>query len=274
MLTGVALGDLLVGLPIDANEEFTGNFFDLLTPYGLLLGVTMLVLCLLHGSTFLGLKTEGAVRERSQGLAVKLAWPAALLVAVYGVWTTSISDAPLWATLFLVVPFVAAVAAAFLVRAGHEGGSFTATAVTIGGVIAGLFANLYPYVMVSSTDAANNLTVQSTASNHYALQVMTVVALLLFPVVLIYQGWTYWVFRARVKAPTDAAGAARLTRSRSRADGHPVGTRRPRGVRRATAEDPAQPDEPQQRRHQVGCDQDQCLGGASGRRVDGMQNGQ
>ncbi|HYN75438.1 MAG TPA: cytochrome d ubiquinol oxidase subunit II [Candidatus Limnocylindria bacterium] len=210
VLTGVALGDLLVGLPIGADEEFTGNFFDLLTPYGLLLGVTMLVLCLLHGSTFLGLKTEGAVRERSKSLAGRLAWPAAVLVLGYAVWTVSISEGGLWRILAVVVPVVAAVVAALLIRAGHEGGSFAATAVTIGGSIAALFANLYPNVMVSSTDPAYNLTVVSTASGPYALKVMTIVALVLFPVVLIYQGWTYWVFRARVTAPAEGTAAAKV----------------------------------------------------------------
>ena len=201
VLIGVALGDLLVGLPIDAQEEFTGNFFTLLTPYGIWMGVTLLVLCLLHGATFLGLKAGGAVRERSRALAARFVWPAVVVVVVFAGWTMSISDAPMWASLFLVIPVVASVAAAILVRAGHEGGSFTATAVTIGGVVAGLFANLYPYVMVSTTDPAYSLTVQSTASAHYALTVMTIVALVLFPVVLIYQGWTYHVFRARITAP-------------------------------------------------------------------------
>ena len=212
VLVGVALGDLLVGLPIDAQQEFTGNFFTLLTPYGIWLGVTVLVLCLLHGATFLGLKAGGRVRERSRAMASWFAWPAVVLVVVYAGWTVSVSDAPLWATLFLAIPVVGSVAAALLIRAGREGRSFAATAVTIGGVVAGLFANLYPYVMVSTTDPAYSLTVQSTASAHYALSVMTFVALVLFPVVLVYQGWTYWVFRARVTAPATEDGVEATTK--------------------------------------------------------------
>jgi cytochrome d ubiquinol oxidase subunit II len=96
-----------------------------------------------------------------------------------------------------------AIAAALLIRGGHEGRSFGATAVTIGGTVASLFANLYPDVMVSSTTTANNLTVAGTASGNYALTVMTVVAAVIFPVVLLYQGWSYWVFRARINTPTD-----------------------------------------------------------------------
>jgi cytochrome d ubiquinol oxidase subunit II len=203
LLLGVALGDLLVGLPIAASNEFTGSFWDLLTPYGLWLGLTLLVLCLLHGATFLSLKSTGAVRERSSRLAGRLVWPSLLLVVAYAVWTVSISDGGLWRVLAAAVPAVAAIGAAFLIRAGREGGSFAATAVTIGGTVAALFANLYPNVMVSSTSTANNLTVAGTASGDYALKVMTVVAAVTLPLILLYQGWSYWVFRARVSTSTE-----------------------------------------------------------------------
>lgn len=203
VLLGVALGDLLYGLPIDANEEFTGSFVDLLTPYGVWLGVTLLLLCLLHGATFLGLKTTGDVRTRSRSLAIALSWPAIVVVVVFAIWTHALSDADWWADVVLAVPVVGLLAAAGLVRAGYEGRAFAATAVGIGGVVAALFANLYPYVMVSSTDAAYSLTVSSTASGDYALTVITIVALVLFPIVLLYQGWSYYVFRSRLTAPVE-----------------------------------------------------------------------
>jgi cytochrome d ubiquinol oxidase subunit II len=208
LLLGVALGDLLVGLPIAASNEFSGSFWDLLTPYGLWLGLTLLVLCLLHGTTFLGLKSTGAVRQRSRELAARLVWPSLVLVMVYAGWTVLISEGGLWRVLAAGVPVVAAAGATLLIRAGREGGSFTATAVTIGGTVAALFANLYPNVMVSSTTAANNLTVSGTASGDYALKVMTVVAAVMFPVVLLYQGWSYWVFRARIATPSEVQQGA------------------------------------------------------------------
>ncbi len=201
VLVGIALGDLLAGLPIDADEEYTGSFIDLLTPYGVWLGVTLLVLCLVHGGTFLGLKTAGEPRHRSRSVAIALSWPAVVLVLVFAVWTHILSEAALWADALLAIPVIAIVAAAALVRAGFEGRAFAATVVAIGGVVAALFANLYPNVMVSSTDAANNLTVAGTASGDYALKVMTIVAVVMLPIVLIYQGWSYYVFRARVTAP-------------------------------------------------------------------------
>jgi len=201
VLIGVALGDLLAGLPIDANEEYTGSFFDLLTPYGVWLAVTLLVLCLLHGATFLGLKTDGDVRGRSRAMAIALSWPALLLVLVYAFWTHALSGAGVWADVALAVPVIAILAGGLLVRAGFEGRAFAATAVGIGGVVAALFVNLYPNVMVSSTDAAYSLTVAGTASGDYALKVMSIVALVMLPVVLLYQGWSYYVFRNRVRAP-------------------------------------------------------------------------
>ena len=106
LLLGVALGDLLAGLPIDSSEEFTGSFWDLLTPYGLWVGLTLVALCALHGATFLALKTDGPVRPRAHGLAARLAWPAVVLVAVFAAWTVAISDAGVWRILAAAVPLV------------------------------------------------------------------------------------------------------------------------------------------------------------------------
>ena len=93
LLLGVALGDLLAGLPINSSDEFTGSFWDLLTPYGLWLGLTLLLLCLLHGATFLTLKASATVRQRAREYAARLSWPAVGAVAVYTGWTLILSDA-------------------------------------------------------------------------------------------------------------------------------------------------------------------------------------
>ena len=164
-----------------------------------------------HGATFLSLKTTGTVRERSHALAARLSWMVGALVVVFAVWTVSISGGGPWRAAAAVVPVISIMTAALLLRRGSEGRSFAATAVTIGGVVAALFANLYPVVMVSSTSAGNDLTVSGAASGDYALKVMTVVALVVFPVVLLYQGWSYWVFRHRVTGPPDDAGSAGTT---------------------------------------------------------------
>src|SRR6478735_5637762 len=200
LVLGIAFGDLLAGLPIDGKEQFTGSFWDLFTPYGVWMGLALVVLSLTHGSTFLGLRTRGALNERAHATAGRLGWPAVVVVAVFSVWTVAISGGGQWRAAAAAVPVLGALAAALLLRAGHEGGSFAGTTVAIGGTVAALFANLYPNVMVSSTSTANNLTVSGAASSDYALKVMTVVAVVVTPLVLLYQGWSYWVFRARLTA--------------------------------------------------------------------------
>jgi cytochrome d ubiquinol oxidase subunit II len=202
LLLGVALGNLLAGLPVDADEEFTGSVADIVTGYGLLVGVTMLALCVLHGATFLVLRTDGLVRARAHRIASVALWPTAALLVAFAVWTPSLSDAPALRSIGPpVAALVAVLAAAALLRAHRDGWSFAATAVGMALTVVSVFTNLYPNVLVSSTDAANNLTVAGTASGQYALQVMTVVAAFLVPVVLLYQGWSYVVFRRRVTGP-------------------------------------------------------------------------
>jgi cytochrome d ubiquinol oxidase subunit II len=202
LLFGIGLGDLLAGLPIDAAGDFTGTFPDLLTPYGLFFGITLLVLCLLHGSTFLSIRSTGVVLVRARAIARRLAIPGAVLVVAFAIWTYALARPAVWGILALAVPLAAVVIAAALVLGGRAGGrSFAATAVGIGGVIASLFANLYPNLMISSTDPANTLTVTNSTASSYSLQVMTIVAAVMVPLVLLYQGWTYYVFRRRVVGP-------------------------------------------------------------------------
>jgi cytochrome d ubiquinol oxidase subunit II len=208
LLFGVGLGDLLAGLPIDAEGDFTGSFLDLLTPYGLFFGLTLLLLCLLHGSTFLSIRSTGIVLERAQAVARRLSIPAAVLIVGYVIWTYGLARPGIWPIVALAVPLAAVVIAVGLVLGGNAGGrAFAATAVAIGGLIASLFANLYPNLLISSTDPANTLTVSNSTASAYSLQVMTIVAAIFVPLVLLYQGWTYYVFRARVKMPPSAQSA-------------------------------------------------------------------
>jgi cytochrome d ubiquinol oxidase subunit II len=200
LLIGVALGDLLSGLPIDSSHEFTGNFGDLLTGYGLWTGFTLLGLCLLHGVTFLKLRTTDAIRERARTLAHPIGWAAIALVVGFVIWTRVVvsgSDVP---DPVQVLGLLAVIAAARLTSTDHDGWAFSASAVAIAAVVGSLFIDLYPNVMVSSTNAAYNLTVSNAASGGYALKVMTIVAVLLFPLVLAYQGWSFHVFRGRLSA--------------------------------------------------------------------------
>ncbi len=201
LLVGVALADLLHGLPINSHHEYTGNFFNLLTPFGLWSGITLLVLSLMMGATYLTLKTTGELHERSQRAAAGIGVAAIVVTFGFMTWihvglSTGFVPKPIEALALLAV-----IAAAWLAQAKAEGWAFVAAAVGIGGTVASIFWELYPNVMVSSTNAAYNLTVNNTASPSYTLKVMTVVAVIFFPVVLVYQAWGYHVFRKRLSVP-------------------------------------------------------------------------
>jgi cytochrome d ubiquinol oxidase subunit II len=208
VLWGVAFANIVRGVPIGADHEFAGNFFDLLSPYALLGGVTMLLLFCVHGATFLTLKTQGALRTRAQVMAKRLALPAAGSVVAFLAWTYfNAKDADHTGLVPGIVPFAAmgaAFAVEWLLHEKLEAWAFAATSTAITLITATMFLNLYPRVMPSSIDEAYSLTVENAASTPTTLKVMTVVALIMTPIVLAYQGWTLWVFRNRVARPPDA----------------------------------------------------------------------
>jgi len=199
LLIGVALGNLLHGVPIGTDQEYAGTFSDLLNPYSLFTGVTVVVLCLLHGASFLALKTAGEVRERALGVGRRVAPVAAAAVLGFAVWTQVMAGEGLLALLVEVVAVLAAVAAAWLLGRGRDGRAFAATSLAMAAVVVSIFVNLYPRVMVSTLGSSTDLTISNTSSAPYSLKVMTVAAAILFPIVLAYQGWTYHVFRNRVR---------------------------------------------------------------------------
>jgi cytochrome d ubiquinol oxidase subunit II len=197
LLWGVAFANIVAGVPIDAHKEFTGTLFTLLNPFGLLGGVVTLLLFATHGAMFIALKTDGEIRHRARGLAVRLGLGAAAAAVVFLVWTQAKVGSPSSAVAF-VVAAVALVGGVLAAWRGREGWAFVGTFVTIALAVAGLFLALFPDVMPSTTDAAYSLTTTNAAATHYTLKVMTWVAVVFTPVVLAYQGWTYWVFRKRI----------------------------------------------------------------------------
>jgi len=195
---GIALGNLVVGLPIDANGEYTGTVRDLFTGYGICTALALVVLCLLHGATFLSLRTTGRIRHRAQHTSRALAVVALAAVAVLAAWTLAL--VPHSVTLYVTLSLAVAGLAVAVVRAGsgRDVVTFAATTVAVAATVGSLFVGLYPNVLNSSTRGEWSLTVADTASGDYALQVMTVVAAVLFPVVLVYQAWSYFLLRRRV----------------------------------------------------------------------------
>jgi cytochrome bd ubiquinol oxidase subunit II len=199
-LIGVALGDLLHGVPIGSDQEFTGSFVDLLSPYALFTGLLFVMLCVLHGATFLALKTTGEIRERAHTVARPTTFVAGLTMLVWAIWTKTAADRAAVPDLLPLAAVVAIFAASWLLRERREGWAFTMTAFAIAATVLTIFIDLYPNVMVSSTDPSYSLTVENASSSPYALKVMTIIALIFLPLVLLYQGWTYHVFRRRVEA--------------------------------------------------------------------------
>ncbi|QNN52236.1 cytochrome d ubiquinol oxidase subunit II [Nocardioides mesophilus] len=205
LLWGVAFANLLRGVPIDADKEYVGGFFDLLSPYALLGGVTTLLLFLTHGALFIALKTDGDIRHRARDLGVRVGVAAAVAAVAFLAWTQGLTGSAGSAVLF-VLAALALVAGLAVATRGREGWAFLGTFVAIALAVAGLFTALFPDVMPSSLDPAWSLTTTNASATSYTLTVMTWVAVLFTPIVLAYQGWTYWVFRSRISTrhiPTD-----------------------------------------------------------------------
>ncbi len=198
VLWGVAFGNIVRGVPIDADHEFTGNLFDLLNPYALLGGLTMLTLFVTHGAVFLALKTRGDIRQRANRLASRIGVLAAVVAVGFLGWTLASYADGVDVVLLSAAAAVALVGGLVANRFGREGWAFIGSALAIGLAVISLFAGLFPDVMPSSTDAAYSLTVHNASSTPYTLEIMTWVAALFTPIVLGYQAWSYWVFRKRI----------------------------------------------------------------------------
>ena len=203
LVWGIALANLIHGVPLDSNGDYDGNLVDLFTPYTVLAGIAFVLLFAFHGASYLGLRTTGGLFERVGSAARRLALPAVVVGAAFLVWTVVVAIDRNDKDVFpVVVPAVLGIAALALAAgfafAGRSGLAFTMTAVGAVAAVATLFTGLYPRVIVSSPNFANSLDVSSAASAHYTLAVLTVIALIVLPIVLLYQSWSYYVFRARV----------------------------------------------------------------------------
>ncbi|MEU4083559.1 cytochrome d ubiquinol oxidase subunit II [Streptomyces aureus] len=206
-LWGVAFGNIVRGVKIDRNFEYVGNFWDLLNVYSILGGLVTLTLFTFHGAVFVGLKTVGDIRERSRKLALQVGLATAVLALVFLIWTQidSGDGASLGA---LIVAVLALVGALAMVNTGREGWAFILSGLTIIAAVAMLFLSLFPDVMPSSLNADWSLTVTNASSSQYTLKIMTWCAVIATPIVLLYQSWTYWVFRKRIGTHHIAADAS------------------------------------------------------------------
>jgi cytochrome d ubiquinol oxidase subunit II len=207
LLWGVAFGNLVQGTPINASMHFTGNFFDLLSPYTLICGLAGFMVFLLHGAIFLALRTEGGVQERAETLSNQLWLPtvaaAALLAIANYAYIDIFNKIGVNPGVMPVASAAAILTVGYFLREKQFGWAFALTGLTILLAVATFFWFLYPDVMKSSTNDAYNLTVSNASASHKTLELMTIVAFIFVPIVLLYQGWSYWVFRKRVRADSE-----------------------------------------------------------------------
>lgn len=222
LLFGVAFGNVVRGVPlapigdrfadVASNVNYVGTFWDLLNPFALLMGVMTLLVFTTHGAIYLALKTRGEVREAARRVALRLGLVAAVAAVAALLWAQAFSGRVAWTLPMVLVAAVAFLGALATTWRGRDGWAFILSSLTIGLAVASLFVGLFPNVMPSSIDPAFSLTVTNAASQSYTLTVMTWVAVILTPIVLIYQGWTFWVFRKRISTsmipPQPVAGRA------------------------------------------------------------------
>ena len=196
ILWGVAFANIVRGVPLNAQHDYVGGFFNLLNPYALLGGVALGSLFLLHGAVFVGLKTSGEIQQRATAYARNIGVVATVIAVGFIAWT-QLAYGGTFSLIYFVVAAVGLLGALAAVRANRDGWAFIGMGVTIAFLVLALFAALYPNVM-PATDPALSLTAQTAASSTYTLTVMTWVALGMTPIVIAYQAWSYWVFRRRI----------------------------------------------------------------------------
>jgi cytochrome d ubiquinol oxidase subunit II len=203
LVWGVALSALLYGVPINSSTVFSGDLADIFNGYTVLGGISVVLLFAYHGASYLTIRTTGELCARAGEAARLLSLSAVVAVAGFLGWTVAVAvdrnDRSLAAPLAVALAGIAAIAlSALFARTRRTGLAFALTGLATVLWVATVFTSLYPRVMVSSTAFANSLTVTNASSAHYTLVVMTVVAAICLPLILLYQGWTYHVFRARV----------------------------------------------------------------------------
>ncbi|GAA3133650.1 cytochrome d ubiquinol oxidase subunit II [Kribbella aluminosa] len=199
LLWGVAFGNIVRGVPLDAAHEYVGSFGTLLNPFALLGGLTFVAVFVTHGAIFLALRTTDDLRVRATRLATRVGVVAAVLAIAFLVWAQVLrgDTASVVIAVAAIVAFAGALVANILRR---EGWAFLGSTLAIGLAVVSLFVALFPDVMPSTLAPGSTLTVVGAASSSYTLKVMTIITAIFLPLVLLYQGWTYWVFRKRVVA--------------------------------------------------------------------------
>jgi cytochrome d ubiquinol oxidase subunit II len=202
LLWGVTVANLMRGVAIESDLNYYGGLVPLLNPYSMFGGVVFLGLFLVHGASFLGIKLEGDLKDRVKKLSGKIWIAVIVLTIIFLVWTyfaTDILNNPGFDGMVpAILAAIALLAYGWFLRQGKEGLTFICGGLVIILATVMVFSGLYPNLMISSLDPAYNLTIYNASSSPYTLKVITIVAAIFLPLILAYQGWTYWIFRKRI----------------------------------------------------------------------------
>jgi len=197
VLWGVLFANIVRGVALDADKQITSGFLDVLNPYALLGGATTAMLFFLHGTVFVALKTADDVQVDAGKLAARLAVPAGIVAAAFVLWT-QVAYGKSWTWLVVGAVVAALAGVVLLTRSRREGWAFGATSLAVVGTFVVLFGSLFPNVLPSTLGAELSMTIHTASSSHYTLTVLSWAAAFTAPVVVLYQAWTYWVFRQRI----------------------------------------------------------------------------
>jgi cytochrome d ubiquinol oxidase subunit II len=206
LLIGVALGNIAWGIPIDANGEFAGTFFSLLTPYPLLVGVTTVALFMMHGAIYGVMKTEGALHDKLRGWAMNsiifFVICAVTLTMTTLLYVPHMSERVREYPILFTVALANMLAIANIPREfhhGNDGRAFLSSCAAIITLMALFGLNIFPNLVYSQPDSANSLDIYNAASSPTTLRIMLIIACIGLPVVLAYTVSIYWIFRGKVK---------------------------------------------------------------------------
>jgi cytochrome d ubiquinol oxidase subunit II len=202
LLWGVTIANLMRGVAIEADLNYYGGLFPLLNLYSLFGGLVFLSLFIVHGASFLGIKLDGKIKQKAKDLGGKVWIVAVVLTVAFLIWTyfaTDILNNPGYDGLIpAILAAIALLAYGWFLRKGKEGWTFICGAIVIVLATVMVFSGLFPRLMISTLDPDYSLTIYNASSSPYTLKVISIVAAIFMPVILVYQGWTYWIFRKRL----------------------------------------------------------------------------
>ncbi|MCX6122412.1 MAG: cytochrome d ubiquinol oxidase subunit II [Ignavibacteriales bacterium] len=206
LLFGVAIGNILHGVPIDANGNYLGTFFGLLNPYSIGVGLLSLILFTMHGAIYLATKSEGDLRDRCQKWASHLWIDYVILYVIVTIWTWLASPflfkdspgSPMF-YVFLIALLGSIVYLPILLKSGKFNRAFLISSLIIATMLGQMALSLYPRLVPSSIDLQYSLTISNSSSSPLTLQTMLVIAGIGIPIVIVYSIFIHYVFRGKVE---------------------------------------------------------------------------